>query len=263
MPSEDFNPDRLVTKPRTLGEVYKAESRRKLSVSAFGRGENGANAETCNSASANQRQSKSGDRAMKCVNCGQEIFRNSDISPWRHSPYGTEFCSTIRAEPAAPVSEPLRDNSEGWCRKCGGRNVTWFAPNSLWNRAVRQQLREQDIGSIICPICFVEMAELGGIRPPAWQVAPEGWSESDPRACKCHNGMPCDERCADNHHEGCTAAPLKTYEQGLREAVEIADYYPVEHRESRRHEGEIVPDGLATKAGIAAAIRARLTEAQK
>jgi hypothetical protein len=102
------------------------------------------------------------------------------------------------------ATPPLRDNSEDWCRRCGNANVNWFAPNSLWNRSVRKYVQLEGVAEIICPVCFIQIAEeQAGIKPTSWQVAPEGWSATDSRACECHNGQPCDAKCANDHHEGC------------------------------------------------------------
>ncbi len=117
---------------------------------------------------------------------------------------GAHVCGKYPCAFVSPVSEPPKDepreaHPEDRCKRCGGKNITWFAPNSLWNRAVRAHNEPE----IVCPICFVELAEAAGIKPASWQVTPEDWSTADSRACKCHNGKPCDSSCAGKHHDGC------------------------------------------------------------
>jgi hypothetical protein len=53
--------------------------------------------------------------------------------------------------------------------------VVWFAPSPLWNKAVR----ERGLSEMLCPQCFIEAAERAGIKPTAWEVAPEGWHEEE------------------------------------------------------------------------------------
>lgn len=64
-------------------------------------------------------------------------------------------------------------HSEDYCRQCGRRNVVWFAPSLLWNKAVR----EHGLSEMLCPQCFIEAAEHAGIKPTAWEIAPEDWYE--------------------------------------------------------------------------------------
>jgi hypothetical protein len=72
----------------------------------------------------------------------------------------------------APVSSSGEAESgahpEDFCDRCGGRNVKpWFAPSDVWNAVVG------DEWSIICPQCFVELAE-GSERfaDEAWELRP-------------------------------------------------------------------------------------------
>jgi hypothetical protein len=57
---------------------------------------------------------------------------------------------------------------ETFCQECGGPNVTWFAPNEVWNLAT-----DNNRGLILCPICFIRRASARGIDPSAWRVEPE------------------------------------------------------------------------------------------
>lgn len=56
---------------------------------------------------------------------------------------------------------------EAFCDECGGPNVVWFAPNTVWNQVM------PDSGGILCPVCFIRAAERVGIAPSAWCVSPE------------------------------------------------------------------------------------------
>lgn len=54
---------------------------------------------------------------------------------------------------------------EDRCRKCGGRNIVWFAPNPVWN-AINQT-------GVLCPVCFVSEYERINGRSFAWSLSPE------------------------------------------------------------------------------------------
>jgi hypothetical protein len=58
---------------------------------------------------------------------------------------------------------------ESTCHKCGGPNCTWFVKSELWNRIVRSHGEPE----ILCPVCFVALAEARGVTPPAWELVPE------------------------------------------------------------------------------------------
>lgn len=60
-----------------------------------------------------------------------------------------------------------KDHPEYYCHICGGKNITWYADNELWNQVV------VDIGIICCPLCFVKLAEQKGIKPTAWRLSRE------------------------------------------------------------------------------------------
>lgn len=93
---------------------------------------------------------------------------------------------------------------ERTCQKCHGPNVVWFVPNELWNRVVGSP------DGILCPVCFVKLAEEKGHRPTAWCLLEEG-------------------------HPG------PGYEQGLREAAKrLDDEAAANHKEARKHTKMIV-----------------------
>lgn len=56
---------------------------------------------------------------------------------------------------------------EDICGKCGGPNIIWFVNNSIWNRVMHHG------SGILCPICFVKIAENEGYNLTAWKLAPE------------------------------------------------------------------------------------------
>lgn len=62
--------------------------------------------------------------------------------------------------------EVTMSHPEDFCERCKGPNVVWFAPSPLWNAAHGEW-------DILCPVCFVQLAEAAGITPTAWRIAPE------------------------------------------------------------------------------------------
>jgi hypothetical protein len=56
---------------------------------------------------------------------------------------------------------------EAHCDRCGGLNITWFADSELWNKATAGRW------AILCPLCFVELAQAQGIKPTSWRICPE------------------------------------------------------------------------------------------
>ncbi len=47
--------------------------------------------------------------------------------------------------------EESTQDTEAICDDCNGPNVTWFAPNDLWNRAAREP---DGTDPMLCPRCF-------------------------------------------------------------------------------------------------------------
>jgi len=65
-----------------------------------------------------------------------------------------------------------KDHPEHYCHKCNGRNIIWNVDNKLWNAVMGNH------SDILCPICFIELAEAKGIKPAAWRLSCEGnWPE--------------------------------------------------------------------------------------
>lgn len=71
-----------------------------------------------------------------------------------------------------------RCEMESFCHRCGGPNVIWSAPSPLWNFV----MRDDDIdgewkwNEIICPMCFVGLAEQKGVKGN-WNFAPNTMTE--------------------------------------------------------------------------------------
>lgn len=60
-----------------------------------------------------------------------------------------------------------KHHPEDFCDRCWQPNVKpWFVTSDLWNRA-------HDDWSILCPRCFVELAEKSGIKCTGWELVPE------------------------------------------------------------------------------------------
>lgn len=57
------------------------------------------------------------------------------------------------------------------CERCAGPNIVWFAPNEIWNACAGSY-------DILCPTCFVTLAELRGYDKNAWLLAPEFYGKS-------------------------------------------------------------------------------------
>lgn len=62
------------------------------------------------------------------------------------------------------------NHPESTCQKCGGPNIAWFAPSEIWNAA------HEEFG-VLCPICFVALAEKVGHDKDAWIIQPEFYAE--------------------------------------------------------------------------------------
>lgn len=67
-----------------------------------------------------------------------------------------------KPEPAQSGSEV---HPETVCRRCGGPNVSWFAPSPLWNAVMRDGSINgpQEFDELICPTCFAVLAEERGV----------------------------------------------------------------------------------------------------
>lgn len=68
----------------------------------------------------------------------------------------------------------LGDNPEDRCHRCGGPNVVWFAPSPLWNQVMRGGSINgvAPWSGIVCPTCFVQLAEAAGVAS-MWRLSAE------------------------------------------------------------------------------------------
>lgn len=73
-------------------------------------------------------------------------------------------------EPPLPATSET-PHPEAKCERCGRDNVTWFTPSHLWNAVIRENTNGAD--SMLCPVCFIQLAEMAGHNSAAWRVEPE------------------------------------------------------------------------------------------
>lgn len=71
----------------------------------------------------------------------------------------------LRLSGPVPLIEPT--HPEAYCQKCGGINCTWYIASPLWNEIVRANNEPE----ILCPLCFIRLAESRGVKPHAWELA--------------------------------------------------------------------------------------------
>ncbi len=79
--------------------------------------------------------------------------------------------------------EESTQDTEAICDDCNGPNVTWFAPNDLWNRAAREP---DGTDPMLCPRCFIIRAKAVGIKGSAWFVVPESTTVNELIAVSGH-----------------------------------------------------------------------------
>jgi len=99
----------------------------------------------------------------------------------------TEAKETTSVHTAIPdkAVERLRklegsDAPEDRCDRCGGRNLhNWYADSDVWNRVAGDY-------SILCPICFSELAQEAGVGNGAWRLSLKG---DDPEISKVHTQL--------------------------------------------------------------------------
>ena len=105
------------------------------------------------------------ERARRLMGVGLEV---ADIAQW-----------------LAEVQRLLKldgndDHPENRCGRCGGRNLhNWYADSDVWNRVAGDF-------SILCPICFSELAQELGVAPTAWRLSIEG---DDPEISKLRTAL--------------------------------------------------------------------------
>lgn len=67
-------------------------------------------------------------------------------------------------------SAQIEKHPEHSCENCNGTNVVWFAPSIIWNAVARH---EDGTDPMLCPICFIKLAESKGYNKQAWEIKPE------------------------------------------------------------------------------------------
>jgi hypothetical protein len=124
--------------------------------------------------------------AEMCVKCGHnnltnglchEEVQSEGLTPIQmvelHQEFwdGSILCCGCKCEFDAPTAAGPADNRhpEDYCHKCGGPNISWYAPSLLWNQFVRAKNEPE----IICPICFVQLAKASG-SDVTWSLVPDG-----------------------------------------------------------------------------------------
>lgn len=100
---------------------------------------------------------------------------------------------------------------DGPCRTCGDHYPTWRAPNDLWNLVMGGPEATDDPGGMLCPNCFLRLADERAPTRGAWVVGTpvrpehivkaEAWDE----ACE-HDLAVCRDGCSYNPYrrEGAT-----------------------------------------------------------
>lgn len=80
---------------------------------------------------------------------------------------GWKWCDYIdRLEAELVKLRGTYEHPESFCDECGGKNITWYADNDLWNKVMG------DRGAIVCPLCFAKIAEATGkIGLAVWRLA--------------------------------------------------------------------------------------------
>lgn len=98
----------------------------------------------------------------------------------------------------SPSVEGGEAHPEATCQRCGRPNVwSWHAPSPLWNAVLRDPATGEDEWSIICPVCFAELAGESGVLEGAsvWHFAPHDldvaglWDDGDGRVWDAEHCM--------------------------------------------------------------------------
>lgn len=149
------------------------------------------------------------------------------------------------------------EHPETYCHRCAGPNLPWAAPSPLWNEVMRGDINNTDLDQwdgIVCPTCFMVLAEEAGIAEiwrlyaervhrPLQTVTPSGriWNEQTWRFEEPGDALPFK---AGLTHESVTTM-LRRYLAGA------ADF----QRAGNEHTDDIVKHRLweeATLAGMCA-----------
>lgn len=161
-------------------------------------------------------------------------------------------------ELALGVPGPDLGEPEAHCERCGGRNAKcWHSPSPFWNAVMRDQDTGIDIHDIVCPTCFVELAEAKGIvanwclRPHdiPYPKDPKGraWNDVDclwmgplgvPGAELLVNSSAVENdkapedaaspRCISGPHAGSAEQIRQQYEGGIQEGDTVMEAKPID-----------------------------------
>jgi len=82
------------------------------------------------------------------------------------------------------MSERAANHPEA-CERCDRGNATWHAPSPLWNAVMRDPTTGHDRYSIVCPLCFADLAAEMGFDY-SWHFGPHEdvsglWADADGR----------------------------------------------------------------------------------
>jgi hypothetical protein len=81
--------------------------------------------------------------------------------------------AAFEAAAQARAGESADSHPEGTCERCRLTNVTWFCQNKLWNKYHGDY-------DILCPVCFVQLAEIAGAHPTSWELREEVLGNNTP-----------------------------------------------------------------------------------
>jgi hypothetical protein len=122
-------------------------------------------------------------RAWRNCTCSHPRSDHETVGPSRAKTGRCWFCrcDAYHERPGKTPRDP-----EATCERCNRKNARrWHAPSPLWNAVLRQP-DGSDKWNVLCPVCFVELAEeLVGpqvwcLRPQDLDVAPL-WQDVDGR----------------------------------------------------------------------------------
>lgn len=75
---------------------------------------------------------------------------------------------------AVPAAQPEPEPRELLCQRCDREYVTWFAPNPLWNAAIRAYGGDSaGHDHFLCLSCFAALAEMRGVKTGVWVLTDE------------------------------------------------------------------------------------------
>ncbi len=112
---------------------------------------------------------------LKKISDGRVIDRDDGIQA---RCIGLPHCTHCQLEAEVVRLRKLEgtdDHPEHRCDRCRGRNISsWYTDSDIWNRVAGNF-------SILCPICFTELAAEVGMEPTAWRLSMKG---DDPEVSK-------------------------------------------------------------------------------